>query len=235
MPQKPHASRKPVPRAQKKDDQAYHHGNLRAAIIEATLALVEEQGVSAVSVREVAKRLGVSPGAPFRHFANKKALLTAVATEAMESFSAAIHEALRASPEATPAEALRAIGHGYLKWALDNRAQFAIISNRDEIDFLGAPQLQTLSEGVMQLMNPHIQAMFPGSKAEELTATKLVCRSLVYGLARMATDGHFEEWSIPLGRQQQTVDRVLDQFIGMIGDLRTKTSSFQRSEPRSSA
>lgn len=216
MPQKPSASRKTAPRAKKKDEQAYHHGNLRAAIIESTLALVEEQGVNAVSVREVAKRLGVSPGAPFRHFANKKALLTAVATEAMESFSAAIHAELRAAPDATPAEALRAIGHGYLKWALGNRAQFAIISNREEIDFLEAPQLHTLSEGVMQLMSPHIQALFAGSSDEELAAKRLVCRALVYGLARMAVDGHFEEWNIPHGRQQHTADKALDQFIAMI-------------------
>lgn len=217
MPQKLVARHKTVPRAEKKDDQDYHHGNLRAAIIEATLALVDEQGVNAVSVREIAKRLGVSPGAPFRHFANKKTLLTAVATEAMESFSAAIHEELRASSNATPAGALRAIGHGYLKWALGNRAQFAIISNREEIDFLEAPQLHTLSEGVMQLMNPHIQGLFAGSTEEELVAKKLVCRALVYGLARMAVDGHFEEWNIPQGRQQHTVDMVLDQFITMIG------------------
>ncbi|PZO08955.1 MAG: TetR family transcriptional regulator [Lysobacteraceae bacterium] len=216
MPKKLSANHKTVAQSSKKDEQAYHHGNLRAAIIEATLALVEEQGVNAVSVREIAKRLGVSPGAPFRHFANKKTLLTAVATEAMESFSAAIHEELTASSNATPAEALRAIGHGYLKWALGKRAQFAIISNREEIDFLEAPQLHTLSDGVMQLMNPYIQALFAGSTEEELIAKRLVCRALVYGLARMAIDGHFEEWSIPIGRQQHTVDLVLDQFIEMI-------------------
>lgn len=216
MPQKLSASHKTVAQSKKKDEQAYHHGNLRAAIIEATLALVEEQGVNAVSVREIAKRLGVSPGAPFRHFANKKTLLTAVATEAMESFSAAINEELRASASTTPAESLRAIGYGYLKWALGNRAQFTIISNRDEIDFLEAPQLHTLSEGVMRLMNPHIQALFAGSTDGELIAKKLVCRALVYGLARMAIDGHFEEWSIPIERQQHTVVLVLDQFIEMI-------------------
>lgn len=216
MPRKPPASLKTAAQGGKKDEQTYHHGNLRAAIIEATLALVEEQGVTAVSVREIAKRLGVSPGAPFRHFANKKTLLTAVATEAMEGFVNAIHEELKASASGTPAEALRAIGHGYLKWALGNRAQFAIISNREEIDFLEAPQLHTLSEHVMQLMNPHIKALFADGTEEELTSKRLVCRALVYGLARMAIDGHFEEWNISLKQQQRTVDLALDQFIAMI-------------------
>jgi AcrR family transcriptional regulator len=216
MPRKPLASRKTEAHGKKADEQAYHHGNLRAAIIEATLTLVEEEGVTAVSVREIAKRLGVSPGAPFRHFANKKLLLTAVATEAMESFVNAIERELKASASGTSADALRAIGHGYLKWALGNRAQFAIISNREEIDFLEAPHLHTLSEHVMHLMNPHIKALFADVTEDELTAKRLVCRALVYGLARMAIDGHFAEWSIPHGRQQHTVDLALDQFIAMI-------------------
>jgi AcrR family transcriptional regulator len=216
MPRKASDSRRSAAGAGKKDDQAYHHGNLRAAIVQATLDLVQEQGVNAVSVREVSKRLGVSPGAPFRHFPNKRALLTAVATEAMESFSAAIHQELDKATDASPAGAIRAIGHGYLRWALENRAQFAIISNREEIDFLGAPKLQPLSEGVMQLLNPPIQAIFSLCTAEELAATKLACRALVYGLARMATDGHLEEWNIPVEQQLRTADRVLDQFISMI-------------------
>lgn len=216
MPKKPISSQKSVGRAKKKDEQPYHYGNLRAAIIEATLALVEEQGVAAVSVREVAKRLGVSPAAPFRHFANKKALLLAVATEAMEGFSDAINRKLSTSTLATPADALRAIGRGYLKWALENRAQFAIISNREEIDFAEAPHLHTLSDSVMQLMDPHIQGLFAGITDEALAARRLVCRALVYGLARMAIDGHFEEWNIARGQQARTVDRVLDEFIGMI-------------------
>lgn len=200
----------------KKDDSAYHHGNLREAIIAATLALVEEQGVSAVSVREIAKRLGVSPGAPFRHFANKKALLTAVATEAMENFSAAIQAEIDASPDRTPSGGLRAIGRGYLRWALKNRAQFAIISNRDEIDFADAGQLSELSESVMKQMNPFIMKLFPKSNERELVAKRLVCRALVYGLARMAVDRHYEEWNISPAKQLQTVEFVLDQFIEMI-------------------
>ena len=54
---------------------AYHHGDLRRALLDATVQLIEEQGLEAVSVREVARRTGVSPGAPFRHFPSRTALL----------------------------------------------------------------------------------------------------------------------------------------------------------------
>ncbi len=200
----------------KKGENAYHHGNLREAIVAATLVLVEEQGVKAVSIREIAKRLGVSPGAPFRHFASKKALLTVVATEAMESFSTAIQKEMDASPGGTPADGLRAIGRGYLRWALKNRAQFAIISNRDEIEFAKGDHLSELSEGVMEQMNPFILGLFPDTDGKDLAARRLACRALVYGLARMAIDRHYEEWNISQAKELQTVERVLDQFIEMV-------------------
>ena len=209
-------TRKNIAPGVRKDENAYHHGNLREAIIAATLALVEEQGVKAVSVREIAKRLDVSPGAPFRHFANKKALLTAVATEAMESFSVAIQKEIDKSPGGTPSDGLRAIGRGYLRWALKNRAQFAIISNRDEIDFAKDSHLSELSEGVMEQMSSFILGLFPDIDGKDLAARRLACRALVYGLARMAIDRHYEEWNISQAKELQTVERVLDQFIEMV-------------------
>ncbi|MFX8856410.1 TetR/AcrR family transcriptional regulator, partial [Acinetobacter baumannii] len=68
---------RPKPRAD------YHHGDLRRALVAAALALAKELGPDGVTVREAARRAGVSPGAPFRHFSDRTALMTAVAEEAM--------------------------------------------------------------------------------------------------------------------------------------------------------
>ena len=68
-----------------KKSGSYHHGNLREALIEAAIQLVEEVGPDNVSVREAAKRAGVSPGAPFRHFANKNAFWLAIDGRAVHS------------------------------------------------------------------------------------------------------------------------------------------------------
>src|SRR5579871_2109283 len=73
--------------------RAYHHGNLRAALVEAALALVEDVGADRVTVREAARRAGVSSGAPFRHFPDRTALLTAVAEEAMRRLRVAVDAA----------------------------------------------------------------------------------------------------------------------------------------------
>ena len=68
----------------------YHHGDLRRVLIDAALQLVGEGGPEAVSVREAARRAGVSPGAPFRHFPSRDALMQAVAEEAQRRFRAEI-------------------------------------------------------------------------------------------------------------------------------------------------
>src|ERR1700712_3054589 len=76
----------------------YHHGDLRRVLVEAALQLVEEGGAAGVSVREAARRAGVSPGAPFRHFPSRDALMKAVAEEAQRRFRAEIEAALAQAP-----------------------------------------------------------------------------------------------------------------------------------------
>src|SRR6266513_794447 len=85
------AGRAPAPKP-------YHHGDLRRVLIDAALQLVGEGGAEAVSVREAARRAGVSPGAPFRHFPSRVALMTAVAEEAQRRFRAEIETALAEVP-----------------------------------------------------------------------------------------------------------------------------------------
>ena len=80
----------------------YHHGDLRRVLIDAALQLVGEGGAEAVSVREAARRAGVSPGAPFRHFPSRDALMSAVAEEAQRRFRAEIEAALAEAPAGDP-------------------------------------------------------------------------------------------------------------------------------------
>ena len=80
----------------------YHHGDLRRVLIDAALQLVGEGGPDAVSVREAARRAGVSPGAPFRHFPSRDALMNAAAEEAQRRLHAEIEAALAEAPADDP-------------------------------------------------------------------------------------------------------------------------------------
>src|SRR5580693_565532 len=97
MPISARPRRRPAP-----PPKPYHHGDLRRVLIDAALQLVEEGGAEGLSVREAARRAGVSPGAPFRHFSSRAALMTAVAEEAQRRFRAEIEAALKEAPARDP-------------------------------------------------------------------------------------------------------------------------------------
>ncbi|MBJ7404382.1 MAG: TetR/AcrR family transcriptional regulator [Bradyrhizobium sp.] len=78
----------------RKPDKTYHHGDLRDALIKAALHQAEQGGAEAISIKALAKQLGVSQPAPYRHFTDREALLAAVTAEAFRQFSALLREAL---------------------------------------------------------------------------------------------------------------------------------------------
>ena len=83
------------PRPARKAQNAYHHGDLRDALVQAALGEVELGGPEAVSISALAKKLGVSQPAPYRHFADRETLLTAVTAEAFRQFSATLRESIK--------------------------------------------------------------------------------------------------------------------------------------------
>ena len=205
----------------------YHHGNLVEALIAATVELIQERGVEQLSVREVAKRAGVSPGAPFRHFRSKTALLTAVAEQAMDRLTEAVARAVSEVNRADPAAAFEAIGQGYLEWALANPTHFQIISSRTLIDFDASSSLRDQNGAIRETMVELLtQAQHQGRLAPDVDLDHLVlaARAYVYGLARMAIDGHFPEWH-PSEPPAIAVRRALRIFMSQMivsqkGDFR---------------
>ena len=102
-------------------DRGYHHGALRAVLIEAAESVIAERGVDRFSLREVARRAGVSPAAPAHHFGDSRGLLTAVAAEAFRRFGDALAES---DPGGLRERRIRAQGLAYVRFALAERAKF---------------------------------------------------------------------------------------------------------------
>jgi AcrR family transcriptional regulator len=103
----------------------YHHGDLRAALIAAAIEIIAERGVRGFSMAEASRRLGVAPSAPYAHFADRDALLAAVAVRGFELFSASFLPA--ASKVTPPAERLAEFARGYVRFAGTHRALFEVI------------------------------------------------------------------------------------------------------------
>ena len=199
--------------------ETYHYGNLAEDLIAAAAAQIAEHGVDNLSVREVAKRAGVSPGAPFRHFSSKKALLTAVAEQAMERLSTAVQGELNACSTDDPIEGLRAIGRAYLSWAVANPTHFQVISSRTLIDFDASERLVSENEAIRLMMVELVERAQKQGRLRSGVATAdliFASRALVYGLARMWIDGHLGEWKVE-GPPAQAMAGALDLFIGSLG------------------
>lgn len=127
----------------------YHKGNLREALVEAGISLIREGGPSALTIRGVAARVGVSHAAPKHHFSTLDALRTAVATEGHRRFTDAMEAAIAESDEG-PRAALIAAGIGYMRFARSHPGLFQVMFSgqldRDDPDLVKA---STASYGVL--------------------------------------------------------------------------------------
>ena len=199
--------------------KSYHHGDLRRVLIDAALKLVEEGGPAAVSVREAARRAGVSAGAPFRHFASRDALMTAVAEEAQRLFRMEIEAALVAAPAGDPLSQFRNFGLAYLRWAMRNPAYFEIISSGRYFDHERAEKLSRDNAELIDLTGRTLSEAFAKGQlqAADLKTVQIAGRALVYGFARMNIDRHFPRWGVPEDRIEAMAEAVLDLFIAGIG------------------
>jgi AcrR family transcriptional regulator len=169
-----------------------------------------------VSVREAARRAGVSPGAPFRHFASREALMTAVAEEAQRRFRAEIAAAMDEAPADDPLQRLRQLGLAYLHWAMRNPAHFEIISTRAYFDHDGSGDVARDNAELIALTGDLLaEAAARGQLRKlDLKAAKIAARALVYGFARMHIDGHFPRWGVAEAEIESTAEAVLELFIG---------------------
>jgi len=194
----------------------YHHGNLRKALMVATLELLEEGGPDAVSVREAAKRAGVSAGAPFRHFPTRTALMTAIAEEATHRLRTEIANAVAAVGNADPLTRLHAFGTGYFRWVNRNKAMFLVVSTRSLIDYDGSLTIGPDNDALRAQMNALIkEAEEKGLLRESAKAApvSLAARAFVYGLARMLIDDHLRQWKQPNEKPEAAMSRALAFFI----------------------
>lgn len=109
----------------------YHHGNLRDALVEAAVDVVREGGPESLSLRELARRVGVSHAAAYRHFADREALVDVVADRALEGLVSRVHRRLDTVDEADPVTAARRrlveIGVGYVEFALAESGLFRLL------------------------------------------------------------------------------------------------------------
>ena len=163
---------------------AYHHGDLRSALIHSALELLEEGGESELSLRAVARRAGVSAAAPYRHYADREALLSAVAAV---GYAELADRLAAAHPLPSTPEQLARVAVAYVQFALERPALFRIMfgepCDRDDDERVAAIAV------VSQYVRAIVERTFPRSDPEALATAVW---ALVHGLAFLHLDGKLD-------------------------------------------
>lgn len=170
-------------------DSRYHHGNLRQAVLDAADALLAERGSAALSMREVARRAGVSHNAPYHHFPDRVALMKGLAERHMGRLLEAQKQAAETASDAW--ERLRAVGRGYIEYAVSAPAGFGIVFD-PEICEPGAPtpEMAPLIAENEQLLADLVDAYASDADAPTREAAAAGFWGVVHGLAELIVAGH---------------------------------------------
>jgi AcrR family transcriptional regulator len=203
-------------RPARKKRSSYHHGALREALIEAAEAVLAERGVEGFSLREVARRSGVSPAAPAHHFGDAAGLLVAVATAAFDGLTEALLAGnLRGGDD--PVARLREQGVGYVGFALRYPGRFGLMFRaglpKDEaLDHSATAAFTALENGVRDLCGVPSPAPLAPAQWQAL----LSVWSVVHGFAHLASAGQFDHFMPPSGREamlRETLAPMLEQQL----------------------
>ncbi len=194
----------------------YHHGDLRQALLKAALVILKDQDVRGLSLREVARQAGVSHTAPYRHFADKAALLEAVAEEGFIEFGRYLNNAVAQTP-AEPIESLKAIGEAYVRYALEHpthfRLMFSYLPNCPD----AGSSLPTTAQGTFQiLVDVIVSAQAAGViKAGDPNELAIGRWALVHGLSMLLLDGMLPNPQLTCSPADQTETEPNGEAIAM--------------------
>ncbi len=168
--------------------QAYHHGNLRDALIACAIKTIEEDGVEAVSLRALAREIGVSHAAPIRHFKTRAALLAAIAEKGIGALLESATQQIE-NPDLNGLGKLQAMSNGYLAWVIENPAHHMLIRNQDVMRHATKALLGEI-DAYAQLHQRMIgQAQAEGWRKDEAARAIFVqLTAFTAGLALLASD-----------------------------------------------
>ena len=184
-------------KALRKPPGTYHHGNLRRALLDAGLGLIERSGPDALTLREVARRAGVSQTAPYRHFEHKEALVAAVAEEGLRDLTEWLRLAAAKAPD--PVRAFADMGVAYVRFANAHPAHFRVMFGPGAPDRARHPSLRAADAAAHAQLVTVIEA---GQRSGDIVATDarelaLGAWSLVHGLASLLAGGQLAGRNAP--------------------------------------
>ncbi|MBK8396645.1 MAG: TetR/AcrR family transcriptional regulator [Leptospiraceae bacterium] len=168
---------------------SYHHGDLKKALTEAGVTILAEEGIKNLSLREAARRAGVSHTAPYRHFEDKDALLAAIAEEGFNRLILKLEEGIAKHPT-NPLQRHYAIGEAYVQFAIENPNHLQVMFGNVLEDYKKYSNLKQVSEKSFSLLVETIKDCQKAGIVKKTNALQLalVAWSAIHGLSMLAIE-----------------------------------------------
>ena len=194
-------------------DKPFHHRNLKEALHDAALSLLDTDGVSAVTIRAVAREVGVSHAAPVNHYKDRQSLLTTIAVQQFQNILSDVEERL-GNPSLSSAERIEAIPSAMLDYGLKHPNRYQLLWRRDLIDYAD-PRIVEITDRIYDWLCDEIQQAIPESAFDRDTVA-IALWSMVHGYVDMRQNGMFLEKSDTVnGLPRQRA--MLDVFRAVLG------------------
>jgi AcrR family transcriptional regulator len=175
---------------------AYHHGDLRNALVSSAVRLIGNGGISAFSLREAAREVGVSANAAYRHFDDKSALLSAVAEDGFARLAARMRRAMKRATAGQGAEPssiarFKAVGRAYVEFAIDQPEIFRVMFGECGAACRNTETSTSLAESPWALLGQCLDALVTDGflTIERRAGAELKAWTVVHGFASLALDG----------------------------------------------
>lgn len=197
-------------------DRAYHHGNLRAALVLCGLRLIEREGLAGLTLRRAAREAGVSQSAPLHHFGSKLGLCAAIAAEGFRTLLASRRDAMGREGDAE--RRLRAVMRAYVRFALRHPALFELMFSALIPDKSKYPELEEAATRSYRLLEDCVGDYLraSGGSAASLRQAALAAWTTCHGVATILVDRQNSPNEVTRRRPNRFADDVFDVLLAGI-------------------
>ena len=193
--------------------------DLRQKVLQASLALIDERGLDRLSMREVARKAGVSHQAPYHYFADREAILAAIAGEGFAKLGQALMRAAEGAG-ADAGKAVEAMGRAYVDFALRHPAYFQVMFRADAVPLERYPEARKQEDEAFGRLVEGIDKALAGQPAETSRKLAIASWALVHGLATLILEGSLaRKVGVPKTRQKHLADEVIRTFARLLQGL----------------
>jgi AcrR family transcriptional regulator len=191
---------------------SYHHGDLRRALVDATIEMLAEVGPDVLSLREVARRVGVDHRAAYRHFTDKEALFAAVAEEGYRNLVATVRRDLSRLAPSDVLERLRALARAYTRFAAEHPGHYRVMSGPRLNESGRFPEIEIPVGEAFGLLQAELQAgvALGALDGTDVEASALALWAQVHGIASLVQTRRMR---VAKNKLSEVTDRLIDKML----------------------